>query len=303
MIYVRILSISDSSCIDLASLEKLSLQQIADLANSEFENMTEGSASDIRQVLANGYTLPSIMIIKVKGDSGLVGNLLVADVCQCGPVERSVQLLKQMVLAMDPTSMSENELSSQESFLTCLLTPFVGGDALSAFVFDLQPEVYYSNPRALHHGLQFAEAVRRIKNRATQHSENPLIKELSELAVFNEKLESERKTAHRQLASLKHSMSKLQEDRTKLVSAFKSANSNNEIQRLEFEYEHAKMELEQIELQDQLRKCEIEIVTLDQQNIDLIQGLQYSEAMAKQLEVRKVLSKFLEFLEGYETKI
>ena len=196
-----------------------------------------------------------------------------------------MQLLKQMVLAMDPMSMSDNELSSQESFLTCLLTPFVGGDALSAFVFDIQPEVYYVNPRALHHGLQFAEAVRRIKNRATQHSENPLIKELSELAVFNEKLESERKTAHRQLASLKHSMGKLQEDRTRLVSAFKSANSNSEMQRLEFEYEHAKMEVEQVELQDQLRRCEIEIVTLDQQNIDLIQGLQHSEALAKQLEV------------------
>ena len=156
---------------------------------------------DIRRVLANGYTLPCIMIIKVKGDNGLVGNLLVADVCQCGPIERSTQLLKQMVLAMDPTSASENELSSQESFLTCLLIPFIGGDALSAFVFDLQSEVYYSNPRALHHGLQFAEAVRRIKNRAMQHSENPLIKELSQLASFNDRLESERRTAHRQFAS------------------------------------------------------------------------------------------------------
>ena len=281
----RILSISDSSCIDLGSLEKISLHQVADLANTDFENMTEGSVRDIRQVLANGYTLPSHHHHQSQGDWGLVGNLLVADLCQCGPVEKSVQLLKQMVLAMDPTSMSENELPSQESFLTCLLTPFVGGDALGAFVFDLQSEVYDSNPRALHHGLQFAEAVRRIKNRATQHSQNPLIKELSELAVFNEKLESERKTAHRQLASLKYSMSKLQEDRTRLVSAFKSANSSSEMQRLEFEYEHAKMELEQVELQDQLRKCEIEIVTLDQQNIDLIQGLQHSEDLAKQLEV------------------
>ena len=68
------------------------------------------------------------------------------------------------------------------------------------------------------------------------------------------------------------------------MGAFKSANSNSELQRLEFDYEHARMELEQVELQDQLRKCEIEIVTLDQQNIDLIQGLQHSEAMARQLE-------------------
>ena len=76
----RILSISDSSCIDLGSLERISLHQIANLANTDFENMMEGSVSDARQVLANGYTLPTIMIIKVKGDSGLIGNLLVADI-------------------------------------------------------------------------------------------------------------------------------------------------------------------------------------------------------------------------------
>ena len=107
-----------------------------------------------------------------------------------------------MVLAMDPSSASQSELQGEESFLTCFLSPFIHGDALSAFIFDLPPDIYYSNPRALHHGLQVAEAVRRIKNRASQHAENPLIKELSQLATLNEKLESERRSAHRQLASL-----------------------------------------------------------------------------------------------------
>jgi len=68
------------------------------------------------------------------------------------------------------------------------------------------------------------------------------------------------------------------------VDAFKSAHSNGEPQRLEFEDEQARMEVAQVELQDQLRGCDIEIVTLDHCNHDLIQGLQHSETMTSQLE-------------------
>ena len=90
----QLFAISDSSCIDLATLERVSLQDIVHLVNSDFEHMNEGCVDDIRGVLANGYTLPSIMIIKVKGNNNLVANLLVADICQGGVMERSTRLIE-----------------------------------------------------------------------------------------------------------------------------------------------------------------------------------------------------------------
>lgn len=281
-----VLAVSDGSCVDLASLDRHSLQHIVDLVHAEWEGMPEAESGtdDIRQVLANGYSLSCIMIVKVKALDGRAGTLLVADLCSGGSIDRSMAGLRSLLFSLDPQS-DAVECSSQESFLTCLLAPFIGGDAMTAFVTLVDSEAALSSPRAAMSALQLAELVRRIKNRATEHHESATLRELHELVVFNAQLDSERRTAHHELARLTKAMGRLNADRAKLQAACESAACGGELQRAEFEYEQARMAMEHVELQDQLRRCEIEVLILDQQNASLIYGLAHSEAMAAQLEV------------------
>lgn len=280
------LAVSDGSCVDLASLERHSLQHIVDLVHAEWEGMPEAEnrTDEIRKVLAKGYSLSCIMVVKVKILDGPAGTLLVADLYSGGSLDRSMAGLRSLLFSLDPQS-DAVECSSQESFLTCLLAPFIGGDAMTAFVTLTSSDAALSNPRAAMSALQLAELVRRIKNRATEHYENAMLRELHELVTFNAQLESERRTAHHELARLTKAMCRLNADRAKLQAACESAACGGELQRAEFEYEQARMSMEHVELQDQLRRCEIEVLILDQQNAGLIYGLAHSEALTTQLEV------------------
>jgi hypothetical protein len=97
------------------------------------------------------------------------------------------------------------------------------------------------------------------------------IKKLSDLEALNDTLQTDKRQTLKDLKELRRSLEELDGERKRLQCELDLQKCSSECERFEKEYIAATLELQALDLKDRLRKCEVELLTLDQLNVKLKQ--------------------------------
>ena len=129
------------------------------------------------------------------------------------------------------------------------------------------------------------------------------IRRLADLEQMNDNLEQDKRQAQRDLKELRGNLETLEEERRKLHGELSLSKCSSETERFEKEYLAATMELQSLDLKDKLRKCEVELITLDELNLRLKMEKHYLlEERSKQEKTQRDLEAAQHALENDHKK-
>ena len=114
-----------------------------------------------------------------------------------------------------------------------------------------------------------------MKNYPRAHFVDERIKKLSDLEALNDTLQTDKRQTLKDLKELRKSLEELDGERKRLQNELDLQKCSSECERFEKEYIAATLELQALDLKDRLRKCEIELLALDQLNLKLKREKQF----------------------------
>ena len=138
-------------------------------------------------------------------------------------------------------------------------------------------------------GLLFLSTLRKVKNYPQAHFVDEKIKKLSDLEALNDSLQTDKRQTLKDLKELRRSLEELDGARKRLQNELDLQKCSNECERFEKEYIAATLELQALDLRDRLRKCEIELLALDQLNLKLKQEKQL--VLEEQMRERQLVTQ------------
>jgi len=260
----RMFGVSDSSCIDMISYERLGIEQIEKIMRDFNSLANVEGLGPVIEALEQGYANSCVLIVRIKvqpTDLSLptgLSTLLVGDLGNVnGPLERSIGHLNKIALMMDQPFMNHNSNIQFNSFpLTTLLEPFVGSNSLTCFLVDIQNT---NNPKPLIPLLSMTECLRRIKNKPSTNFESNEIKQLKILLSENDRLEKVFLERKGEIRKLKGKIGELAKDKIQLIGKIEWKECGDKVEKWEREYALASLEMESLKVQEHLRECEMEL--------------------------------------------
>lgn len=298
-------AVSDSSCIDLLTYSRKDIEEIEPLVR-EWCPLTE--TQDVDQIIGSirqGYSLPCVALVRLfvrgseEGLPGAMSTLLLADLGPLsngssgsgGPaLEKSFALLKSHILTLDQPFISSSSTADSNlvprpspTFLATFLERCFGGDMATLVVADL-PRL--GNARSMLGFAQLLDCIRRIKNRPTCQLETPEMLELNLLVETHGKLEVEHRAIRRELRQLQKALRVTERQRESLLSEQALACSDREVERLDYQYELARIAMEKVQIHERIRQCEIDLVCMEHERLLLLAEMGNKQRQLAELEER-----------------
>lgn len=310
-------AVSDSSCIDLLTYARKDIEEIEELMR-EWCPLTETQSVDqIIGSIRQGYSLPCIALVRLfvrgseEGLPGAMSTLLLADLGSLSgggsggggnsnssssssggaALEKSFALLKSHILTLDqPFITSSSQLESNNlftprssTFLATFLERCFGGDLATLVVADL-PRL--GNARSMQSFAQLLDCIRRVKNRPTCQLETPEMLELNLLVETHGKLEVEHRAIRRELRQLQKALRVTEKQRESLLSEQAMVCSDRETERLDYQYELARIAMEKVQIHERIRQCEIDLVCMEHERLLLLAEMSNKQRQLAELEER-----------------
>lgn len=249
----------------MLTYQKCSPNEISEFLQ-DYEGMeTIDDLQAVKDFVMKGYTLPMVVFVHLRTESKnelveSAPNVSVLALSDLGSInnpamEKSMAHLKSIVLTLDQTFVS-GELRVRDCPLTHILSPFIGGNSNTLFLFEFLTNASF---QTVSDGFLFAESLRRVKNRVDQNFENFLASEVDHLTEQNEELGRERQIMEQQLKKLNSSLSKLMLEQQHLKDERDSLSADNESRRFLLEYTASRMEVEKLQLKERIRTLRIEM--------------------------------------------
>lgn len=264
-------SVSDAHCVDMASFAQLELGDIQELARSP--TLELDPVDDLATVLGlieKGYTNSCVLLLRLRIEADgcvLCPTLAIGDlhaVGLAGGLEKSLAHLRNIALSLEQP-FAGGEISYDQSRLTALLQPFIGGTAVCKVLFSLANVSAGVETRALAACLALAEALHKVKARPAAVQEAPEVRQLSQLVAAHGALETQQRETRQQARALRRALAQAGRDRHALEEAAQWGRAESAVETAEREYALARLALDNLGIQDELRQCEAGLLLMEHQ--------------------------------------